>query len=158
MQIDVSQQRRERPPLWGPSFRWLPWFVDLLKACFKDAVDESQDPWIYDLLLEHLEQLLVVDAIEEAFDVGFENMSILVDSFRSLGDAVLSAFVWPEAKGARKKDLLINGFEQERERSLHDPIFDVGYSEGSFSSIPFGDVNPANRSWAIGFVSKLLTE
>ena len=96
MQVDVGQHRGDNPSLWAAGYRvhYLP--VDVQNAGFEPFPDKIEKGPVVDPQFQHPHQPVVVEVIEEAFDVGFYDVT------RTCRTGVLKPRSWTAALGTSR--------------------------------------------------------
>ena len=98
------------------------------------------------------------NVVEETLDVRVDHIPPGIDPFRRECSAFDRTTPRAEPERAGKEYLLIDGLHQKNQRPLNDAVLDRGDSERPFPSIPFGNVDPANRNRTVRFRLELLLE
>jgi hypothetical protein len=150
VQIDVPQQRREHRPLSGAGFRRGQLHA-LQHAHVQALPDEPQQRPIGDPNLEHLLQLLAIQAVEEGHDVSLENPVHLTLVYGPVEGphGVMGAAPGPEAVRAVQEVLLVDRL-QHLAQGVLDPLVLERRNPNRPRLPPFlRDVDTADRLMAI---------
>ena len=143
MQEDVGQHGTEVAALRCPLICSYP-LARFHVTGFKKTPDEQQQAAVFDTNLKELHHPLVRDAIEEAFDVGFDNV---IDRFEH--DRIVESLERLMAAPLRSETIrkvhevgLIDGLQNPGNRFLDDLVLQSGQTQRATLAVSLGDVHP----------------
>jgi hypothetical protein len=98
--------------------------VGLQNTGLQPLTNQSQEGPVVDALLEHLQQPVVVEIIEEALDVGLHDIPIdpVLQVEGELPHRIQCATVWSVSIAACEEVLLVDGHEQLGTGELHQLV------------------------------------
>jgi hypothetical protein len=99
--------------------------VTLQYAGLQPTGNEPQKRLVVDALAQHLEQPIMVEAVEKAFDVGFYYVPVAAE-LQLVGevfDRLLSPHSRAVAVAQGQEVVLVDGFEQQSDGPLQKPVF-----------------------------------
>ena len=120
-------------------------------ARFQKPRDVAKEVGVTDVVLEKHHQDLVIDVVEESFDVRFHNPlevpkhHLLVDE----SDRVVRASARPESVGTVQKPRLVDITEDVGHDALNQLVLVGGNAERAQFSVALGDVHPSDRLWDV---------
>ncbi len=143
VQEDVGQHGTEVAALRGSPICSYP-LACLHVTGFKETPDEQKQTAVFDANLKERHHPVMRDVIEEAFNVGFDNM---IDRFEhdriveSL-ERLVATPLWPETIRKVHEVGLINALQYPGNRFLDDLIFQGGQTKRATLAVALGDVHP----------------
>ncbi len=112
----------------------------------QERLDQRQDALVSYSFSHAVHEGAMRDFVEAGRDVPFEHPLIRVGAQEmDLGDGVLGPSAGAEAVGARLEVRLEDGFEDQLERGLHDPVLGCGDAQGSGLPVGLGDLALSGR-------------
>ena len=95
-------------------------------------------------MLEKPQHVIVIDLIEEAFDVGLDNPTDFAvrDHFRNPPERVVGAAIRTKPKGAIPKLRLPDRLKNPAKPVLYDPILEAGNAQRATPTIRLRNINP----------------
>ena len=91
----------------------------------------------------------MADAVEETFDVNFNNPLHSSPLILHLFQSGVVGFVWPESMRVFREDRLIDLFQKYPEHLLHELVIARGNTERTHLAILFGDVGAPYRGESV---------
>src|SRR5262245_33817529 len=118
-------------------------------SCLQPFIDHPSNDTIRDSLVKKRTQVGVRNRPKIVFDVEIYHptQSVAHEASTQRLQGLMSGATWPEAVGAGKKVLLIDGLQHHDNRPLRHLIFEGWEAEGPkrSGSITLGDVHPPDR-------------
>lgn len=76
MKIDIRQHWADDPTLWRTTFWFLKYPFGRFNPCFQPLIDKAQHRFIVNMFFQHPHQPIMVEVIEEAFNVRFNYVPV----------------------------------------------------------------------------------
>jgi hypothetical protein len=127
--------------------------VDVQNAGFEPFPNEVKKGPVVDPQLQHLQQPVMVEVIEEAFDVGFDDVTELakLEVETEVLDRCLGTSPRPVAIADGQKVLLVDGVQDLGAGKLHQLVFQGGYPQRPLAAVLFGDVAAPDQLGPVAF-------
>ena len=152
MQIDVSQQRREHRPLGGAGL-WRGVLLAIQHAHMQALPDKPQQRPIGHPNLEHLLQLVAIQAVEEGHNVSLKDpvhLALVYDPGEG-PHGVMGTASGSEAMRAVQKVLLVDRLQHLAQGALDKLVLERRYPDRPRLSPFLRDVATSDRLMAISF-------
>ena len=118
----------------------------------KPLADQTENTTIADAMLQKLDQPLVVDRVEEAFDIGIQYPvhPLARDRNAQCIECIVLAAATAEAVAEPEKVLLVDALQYPQHRLLDDLVLQRSDAERSLAAVRFGYPDPSRRLSPVG--------
>src|SRR5439155_13350293 len=117
-------------------------------AGFEELPDEGEEVTAGDAALEETEQFAMVDGVEVALEVTFDDVEVFgtaVEQWQEDGDRIHRAPLFAEAVGVRTKVRFVDRVEDGTEGFLDDPVSEGWNPQRARLPVTLGNEDPAYR-------------
>ena len=122
-------------------------------------LDEHEETPVPDLRLQPRRQPLMVNAVEELFEIEIDDPFVPVFQIRrGLGDGRVTTAPWAEAMARWMKGRFPVRAEYAEHRLLNPPIDHIGNTKAALAASGLRNPDPANHARAIGSVEQVTTK